>query len=151
MVSKGSAVRICLRAPLKKIAKSPCINDIGRFLFRAFPQDNQAPFSWVSTGSARGCSCGPVLSCGHSLVRAAHDQLLTSPKPQAFKKNWNRIANNFDHLYTTPDSIKQLRQTTAQLAIRGKLKSAYNSGESSNSWLNLRALGQFGEDRHYPV
>jgi type I restriction enzyme S subunit len=38
-----------------------------------------------------------------------------------FQQNWQRIADNFDVLFTTEDSIEQLKQTVLQLAVMGKL------------------------------
>ena len=38
-----------------------------------------------------------------------------------FNENWNRIAQHFHTLFTTEDSIDQLKQTILQLAVMGKL------------------------------
>ena len=40
---------------------------------------------------------------------------------QAFQAAWSRIAANFDCLFTTENSIEQLKQTILQLAVMGKL------------------------------
>lgn len=40
---------------------------------------------------------------------------------QAFQQAWQRIAENFDLLFTTEHSIQQLKQTILQLAVMGKL------------------------------
>ncbi len=47
---------------------------------------------------------------------------LTSVESQdKFTEAWNRIANHFDTLFTTEESIDQLKQTVLQLAVMGKL------------------------------
>lgn len=55
------------------------------------------------------------------LNNAALDQLLAAHEPEDFSKHWQRICNNFDLLYSTPESISKLRQTILQLAVQGKL------------------------------
>jgi type I restriction enzyme S subunit len=45
----------------------------------------------------------------------------TSGKADSFQQNWQRIAENFDVLFTTEHSIEQLKQTILQLAVMGKL------------------------------
>jgi len=40
---------------------------------------------------------------------------------ETFQQNWQRIADHFDVLFTTEDSIEQLKQTILQLAVMGKL------------------------------
>jgi type I restriction enzyme, S subunit len=40
---------------------------------------------------------------------------------QELTEAWNRIANHFDTLFTTEQSVDQLKQTILQLAIKGKL------------------------------
>ncbi|MCB9211596.1 MAG: restriction endonuclease subunit S [Ignavibacteriales bacterium] len=60
---------------------------------------------------------------------AAHEILvntllstLTNAADQAeFEEAWNRISNHFDILFTTEQSIDQLKQTILQLAVMGKL------------------------------
>ncbi len=39
----------------------------------------------------------------------------------SFQQSWQRIADHFDVLFTTEDSIEQLKQTILQLAVMGKL------------------------------
>jgi type I restriction enzyme, S subunit len=47
---------------------------------------------------------------------------LTSSKNSAdFAESWKRIETHFDTLFTTEDSINQLKQTILQLAVMGKL------------------------------
>ena len=44
-----------------------------------------------------------------------------SDKADTFQQNWQRIAENFNVLFTTEHSIEQLKQTILQLAVMGKL------------------------------
>ncbi|MBQ1782175.1 MAG: restriction endonuclease subunit S [Gammaproteobacteria bacterium] len=53
---------------------------------------------------------------GTALVRQAHHSAQT-----AFDEAWQRIAEHFDTLFTTEESIDQLKQTILQLAVMGKL------------------------------
>jgi type I restriction enzyme, S subunit len=48
-------------------------------------------------------------------------QLLTSQNPDDFRQHWQRICNNFDLLYSVPETIPKLRQAILQLAVQGKL------------------------------
>lgn len=64
-----------------------------------------------------------------NLSSEAHDQLvdtllnvlINSSDVNEFQKNWQRILENFDLLFTTEYSIEQLKQTILQLAVMGKL------------------------------
>ncbi|WP_368568509.1 restriction endonuclease subunit S [Acinetobacter nosocomialis] len=64
-----------------------------------------------------------------NLSSEAHDQLvdtllnvlINSSDVNEFQKNWQRISENFDLLFTTEYSIEQLKQTILQLAVMGKL------------------------------
>ncbi len=59
-----------------------------------------------------------------SIVRmneSAIAQLLSSQNPDEFRQHWQRICNNFDLLYTVPETIPKLRQAILQLAVQGKL------------------------------
>ena len=47
--------------------------------------------------------------------------LTTVADPAEFALSWQRIAGHFDTLFTTEESIDQLKQTILQLAVRGKL------------------------------
>jgi len=51
-----------------------------------------------------------------STVRQAHGSARTE-----FEENWTRIADNFDILFITEQSIDQLKQTILQLAVMGRL------------------------------
>jgi type I restriction enzyme S subunit len=48
-------------------------------------------------------------------------QLLTAPTPDDFQHHWQGLCNNFDLLYSVPETIPKLRQAILQLAVRGKL------------------------------
>lgn len=60
---------------------------------------------------------------------AAHQQLVEvlltaltqATDAEAFQKAWTRLASNFEMLFTTENSIDQLKQTLLQLAVMGKL------------------------------
>lgn len=60
---------------------------------------------------------------------AAHQQLVETllaaltqaADNESFERAWSRIAANFDTLFTTENSIDQLKQTLLQLAVMGKL------------------------------
>ena len=55
------------------------------------------------------------------LGTVATSRLTAAKTPEAFKQHWRNISNNFDLIYSTPENIKQLRQTILQLAVMGKL------------------------------
>lgn len=56
-----------------------------------------------------------------TLLEALLSTLTTSADQSEFAKAWQRIANHFDILFTTEQSIDQLKQTILQLAVMGKL------------------------------
>lgn len=51
----------------------------------------------------------------------ALDQLLAAREPDEFAAHWQRLRDNFDLLYDTPETIGKLRQSILQLAVQGKL------------------------------
>lgn len=57
----------------------------------------------------------------HQLVELLLQNLTEASGPEAFANAWQRIATNFDTLFTTEYSIDQLKQTILQLAVMGKL------------------------------
>ena len=57
------------------------------------------------------------------LVKVLLDTLTQSRDAEEFENSWQRIANHFDILFTTEDSVDQLKQNLLQLAVMGKLVS----------------------------
>jgi type I restriction enzyme S subunit len=55
------------------------------------------------------------------LNNAALDRLLTSRDADTFTAAWSLVRDNFELLYTTPETIAKLRQAILQLAVQGKL------------------------------
>ncbi|GAA5136788.1 restriction endonuclease subunit S [Thalassotalea piscium] len=53
----------------------------------------------------------------------------------SFQQSWLRIAEHFDLLFTTEDSIEQLKQTILQLAVMGKLVPQNPSDEPASKLL----------------
>jgi type I restriction enzyme S subunit len=58
-----------------------------------------------------------------------------SSKESSFQQNWQRISEHFDLLFTTEDSIEQLKQTILQLAVMGKLVPQNPSDEPASALL----------------
>lgn len=56
-----------------------------------------------------------------TLVETLLTALTTAAGQAEFGDAWQRIANHFDSLFTTEQSIDQLKQTILQLAVMGKL------------------------------
>ncbi len=56
-----------------------------------------------------------------TLVETLLATLTTIADPAEFAQGWHRIASHFDTLFTTEESIDQLKETILQLAIMGKL------------------------------
>ncbi|MDG2638740.1 restriction endonuclease subunit S [Vibrio parahaemolyticus] len=55
------------------------------------------------------------------LVTTLLDTLTNSADADELMQNWERISEHFDTLFTTEESIDQLKQTILQLAVMGKL------------------------------
>lgn len=55
------------------------------------------------------------------LVTTLLDTLTNSADADELMQNWARISEHFDTLFTTEESINQLKQTILQLAVMGKL------------------------------
>lgn len=56
-----------------------------------------------------------------TLVETLLSALTSAPDHEQFASAWQRIAGHFDTLFTTEESIAQLKQTILQLAVMGKL------------------------------
>jgi len=57
-----------------------------------------------------------------------------------FDESWTRIANHFDTLFTTEQSIDQLKQTILQLAVMGKLVPQDPNDEPTSEFLKRKEL-----------
>ena len=55
------------------------------------------------------------------LVTTLLDTLTNSENTEELMQNWQMVAEHFDTLFTTEESIDQLKQTILQLAVMGKL------------------------------
>ena len=62
-----------------------------------------------------------TIATHQTLVETLLTTLTRSTTPAETAKNWARIAEHFDTLFTTEHSIDQLKQTIVQLAVMGKL------------------------------
>ena len=61
------------------------------------------------------------LDAHQTLVQTLLDTLLQSANAEELEQNWQRLSAHFDLLFTTEQSIDQLKQTILQLAVMGKL------------------------------
>ncbi|MDQ8020678.1 MAG: restriction endonuclease subunit S [Moraxellaceae bacterium] len=61
------------------------------------------------------------LSAHQTLVETLLNALTSAADHAQFASSWQRIAEHFDTLFTTEESIDQLKQTILQLAVMGKL------------------------------
>ena len=66
-----------------------------------------------------------------ALVRTLLSTLTRAASPQELTEAWSRIANHFDTLFTTEQSIDLLKQTILQLAVMGKLVPQDDSAETA--------------------
>jgi type I restriction enzyme S subunit len=57
----------------------------------------------------------------NALRQSALQALASAPSPRERKTAWTRLADNFVHLFSVPEDIRELRQLILQLAIRGLL------------------------------
>ncbi|MEZ9422316.1 restriction endonuclease subunit S [Vibrio lentus] len=55
------------------------------------------------------------------LVSTLLDALTNSANAEELMQNWQMVSEHFDTLFTTEESIEQLKQTILQLAVMGKL------------------------------
>ncbi|WP_222863146.1 restriction endonuclease subunit S [Marinomonas sp. IMCC 4694] len=61
------------------------------------------------------------LDAHQTLVQTLLDTLLQSADADELEQHWQRLSAHFDLLFTTEQSIDQLKQTILQLAVMGKL------------------------------
>ncbi|EIJ2377341.1 MULTISPECIES: restriction endonuclease subunit S [Vibrio] len=69
------------------------------------------------------------------LVTTLLDTLTNSADADELMQNWARISEHFDTLFTTEESIDQLKQTILQLAVMGKLVPQDPSDEPASELL----------------
>ncbi|EGQ7820074.1 restriction endonuclease subunit S [Vibrio parahaemolyticus] len=69
------------------------------------------------------------------LVTTLLDTLTNSADANELMQNWTRISEHFDTLFTTEESIDQLKQTILQLAVMGKLVPQDPSDEPASELL----------------
>lgn len=66
-----------------------------------------------------------------TLVETLLGTLTNVESQEEFAEDWNRIADHFDTLFTTEQSIDKLKQTILQLAVMGKLVPQDSNDESA--------------------
>ena len=83
-----------------------------------------------------------TISTHQILIKTLLDALLDSAShgqaaegKTKFEQAWERIAESFDTLFTTEDSIDQLKQTILQLAVMGKLVPQNSNDEPASELL----------------
>ncbi|EJE4190756.1 restriction endonuclease subunit S [Vibrio parahaemolyticus] len=74
------------------------------------------------------------------LVTTLLDTLTNSADANELMQNWARISEHFDTLFTTEESIDQLKQTILQLAVMGKLVPQDPSDEPASELLKRIAV-----------
>lgn len=67
-----------------------------------------------------------------TLVEVLLNTLTDSTDADELKQNWSRLADNFDIIFTTEQSIEALKQTILQLAVMGKLVPQNPDGEPAS-------------------
>jgi len=93
------------------------------------------------------------------LVTTLLDTLIQSADAEAFAENWSRIAEHFDLLFDTPESVGRLKQAILQLAVQGKLVPQNPSDEPASELLKriqaekerLIAEGKIKKDKLLPA
>ncbi len=77
------------------------------------------------------------------LITTFLDSLSNSKSFKEFSKNWEQIEQNFETLFTTEDSIDELKKTILQLAVMGKLVPQDSKDQPANELLkNIQAEKQ---------
>nr|WP_240958620.1 restriction endonuclease subunit S [Sneathiella chungangensis] len=81
------------------------------------------------------------LKAHQTLVETCLATLTNSQTPEDLSQNWARIENHFDTLFTTQESVKQLKNTVFKLAVSGHLVEQIEYENRSNQ-KNLRPDAQ---------
>jgi type I restriction enzyme S subunit len=91
------------------------------------------------------------LDTHQTLVTVLLDTLVNSQNAEELAENWTRISVHFDTLFTTEQSIDQLKQTILQLAVMGKLVEQSPNDEPASVLLERIAAEkeQFIKDKKY--
>ena len=76
------------------------------------------------------------LSAHQTLVETLLNTLTSATDHAQFASSWQRIVEHFDTLFTTEESIDQLKQTILQLAVMGKLVPQDPNDEPASELLN---------------
>lgn len=82
------------------------------------------------------------LTSHQTLVEELLKTLSQSVDAEDFQQSWQRIADHFDVLFTTEDSIEQLKQTILQLAVMGKLVPQNPNDEPASKLISKLAIEQ---------
>ena len=84
-----------------------------------------------------------------TLVETLLATLTTLTDPAEFALSWQRIVAHFDTLFTTEESIDQLKQTILQLAVMGKLVPQDPNDEPCKMLLDVPQNGE-GKNKNRP-
>ncbi|MBV2096902.1 MAG: restriction endonuclease subunit S [Candidatus Thiodiazotropha sp. (ex Codakia orbicularis)] len=79
------------------------------------------------------------LQAHQTLVETLLRTLVAASDAESTQQAWNRIAENFDTLFTTEESIDQLKQTILQLAVMGRLVPQDPNDEPASEFLRRLA------------
>jgi type I restriction enzyme, S subunit len=80
------------------------------------------------------------ITAHQTLVKTLLATLTQSQSAEEFAQNWSWVADHFDTLFTTENSIDQLKQTILQLAVMGKLVPQDPSDEPASILLKKIAV-----------
>jgi len=69
-------------------------------------------------------------------TQPAENGVVAATTPNPFEQAWHRLAEHFDTVFTTDDSIEQLKQTILQLAVMGVLTQSDKDDASVSSLLD---------------
>ena len=75
-----------------------------------------------------------------TLVKSLLETLTNAKDADELNESWQRISEHFDVLFTTEDSIDQLKQTILQLAVMGKLVKQDPNDEPASKLLERIAV-----------